>query len=161
MSSFKIRPILPADDKAVAAVIKTVLVEHGVPKVGTAYEDVALEHMHKTYQQPRSRYYVVDTPNGIIGGAGIAQLENYPGNVCELQKMYFLNSARGRGIGSEMMKLCLKAARDFRFEQCYLETMPNMHSAQKLYQNTGFHYIDGPMGNTGHYSCPVHMLIEL
>lgn len=161
MSSFTIRPILPADDKRVAEVIREILVEHGVPKVGTAYEDEALNCMHRAYQVPRAQYFVVDTPEGIIGGAGIAQLANFKGNVCELQKMYFLPEARGRGIGSAMMKLCLKTARDFRFDQCYLETMTNMHSAQKLYQLTGFHYIDGPMGNTGHYSCPVHMLLDL
>lgn len=161
MSSFTIRPILPRDDQQIATVIRKVLVEHGVPKVGTAYEDEALNCMHKTYQLPRAQYFVVDTPEGIIGGAGVAELANFEGNICELQKMYFLPEARGRGIGSAMMERCLDAAKRFRFDQCYLETMPNMHAAQKLYKNTGFHYIDGAMGNTGHYSCPVHMLIDL
>ena len=29
---------------------------------------------------------------------------------------------------------------------------------QKLYKKAGFQYLDAPMGNTGHYSCPVWML---
>ena len=162
MSTFTIRPVLPKDDIRLAEVIREVLVEHGVPKVGTAYEDEALSCMHKTYPVPRAQYFVVDTPDeGIIGGAGVAQLANFEGNICELQKMYFLPIARGRGIGSAMIDLCLKTARDFRFDQCYLETMPNMHAAQNMYKHKGFHYIDGAMGNTGHYSCPVHMLIDL
>ena len=162
MSSFTIRPILPADNKRIAEIIRAVLVEHGVPKVGSAYEDASLDDMHKAYQLPRAQYFVVDTPDsGVIGGAGVAQLDNFDGNICELQKMYFAPEARGRGIGSKMLYLCLKTARDFRFDQCYLETMLNMHAAQNMYQHKGFHYIDGPMGNTGHYSCPVHMLMDL
>jgi putative acetyltransferase len=36
-----------------------------------------------------------------------------------------------------------------------------MEAAQKLYNKTGFKYLDGPMGNTGHFSCPVHMILDL
>ena len=137
------------------------LVDIGVPKVGTAYADRTLDTMYEAYDVPRSVYFVIDAGGTILGGAGIAQLENYTGNVCELQKMYFLEEARGQGLGEAMMQECLKKARDFGFAQCYLETMPYMKAAQKLYQRTGFKYIDGAMGDTGHFSCPVHMLIDL
>ena len=63
--------------------------------------------------------------------------------------------------GAQMMKVCLDKAKAFGFEKCYLETMPYMKAAQKLYTKSGFDYIDGSMGNTGHFSCPVHMLKEL
>jgi putative acetyltransferase len=36
-----------------------------------------------------------------------------------------------------------------------------MKAAQKLYLKNDFKYIDGPIGNTGHYSCPVHMLKKI
>ncbi len=156
-----IRPIKKEDNKQVAATVRKVLVDLGVPKVGTAYADKALDTMYEHYDRPRAEYFVVEDTGKIIGCAGVAQLDNYEGNVCELQKMYFLEEARGRGIGSEMMKVCLDKARAFGFEQCYLETMPYMEAAQKLYKRTGFYYIDGPMGDTGHFSCPVHMLIDL
>ncbi len=156
-----IRAIQKADNPQVAQVIRKVLVDLGVPKVGTAYADAALDMMYETYDRDRAEYFVVVDDGVIIGCAGIAQLENYDGNVCELQKMYFLEEARGRGIGTAMMDACLDKARTFGFEQCYIETMPYMEAAQKLYKRTGFRYIDGPMGNTGHYSCPVHMLMDL
>lgn len=161
MSKPIIRPITKADNAQIAVVIRQVLIDLGVPKVGTAYADAALDKMFETYDVPNATYFVVEDQGNIIGGAGIAQLENYDGPVCELQKMYFLDKARGKGIGSAMMERCLKEARDFDFKQCYLETMPYMKAAQKLYQRTGFEYIDGPMGDTGHFSCPVHMLIDL
>lgn len=157
MSSYRIRSILKEDNAQVAAVIRSVLIELGVPKVGTAYQDAALECMFETYQVDRAAYFVVEEGGTIIGGGGIAQLDNYSGNVCELQKMYFLPQARGRGIGAEMIFTCLQIASDFGFEGCYLETMPYMEAAQKLYHKNGFSYIDGPMGDTGHFSCPVHM----
>ena len=156
-----IRPIKKEDNPQVAAVVRKVLIDLGVPKVGTAYADKALDTMYEHYNRPKATYFVVQDGDQIIGCAGVAPLDNYKGNVCELQKMYFLEEARGRGIGSEMMKTCLDKARAYGFEQCYLETMPYMEAAQKLYQRTGFKYIDGPMGDTGHFSCPVHMLMDL
>ena len=157
MSTFSIRPIQKEDNARVAQLIREVLVEHGVPKVGTAYEDAALDCMFETYKQERATYFVVVDNSQIIGGAGIAPLANYNGNVCELQKMYFLDQARGRGIGAQMINTCIKEAQNYNYDGCYLETMPYMNAAQKLYERVGFTYVDGPMGNTGHYSCPVHM----
>ena len=117
--------------------------------------------MYSHYNVPRAAYFVVEHEGRIIGCAGVAQLENYDGNVCELQKMYFLEEARGKGLGAKVIEACLNKAKEFGFEACYLETMPYMEAAQKLYKKNGFEYIDAPMGNTGHYSCPVWMLKKL
>ena len=105
--------------------------------------------------------HIVEENNRIIGGGGIAKLDNFEGNICELQKMYFLPEARGRGVGSQMMEFCLAKAKEFGFEKIYLETMEYMTHAQKLYKQSGFEYIDAAMGDTGHYSCPVHMVKTL
>jgi len=156
-----IRKIEPKDNADVARVIRTVLIEHNVPKVGTAYADASLDCMFETYTKANSVYYVVERGADIIGGAGIAPLENGPADTCELQKMYFLNEARGLGMGSKMIAACLASARDFGFSRCYLETMPYMEAAQKLYTNIWFHYLDKPMGDTGHSCCPVWMIKEL
>ena len=161
METAKIREIQPCDNKQVASVIRKVLVDLGVPKIGTAYADKALDHMFENYNVPKATYFVVEDKGMVIGCAGVAQLENYEGNVCELQKMYFLEEARGRGLGSRIIDICLQRAKEYGFEKCYLETMPYMNDAQKLYKKRGFEYINAPMGNTGHYSCPVWMLKEL
>ena len=156
-----IRPIQKEDNTAIATLIRTVLLEFDVPKTGTVFEDTTLDCMFETYNKPRASYFVVEENNKIIGGAGVAKLDNYNGSVCELQKMYFLPEARGRGVGAQMMEFCLAKAREFGFEKIYLETMEYMTHAQKLYKQAGFEYIDCAMGNTGHYSCPVHMLKTL
>lgn len=156
-----IRKIKSSDDVQIANVIRSVLIEFGVPKVGTAYEDTALDCMTQTYSKQTSVYYVVVKKGKIIGGAGIAPLDNYDGNVCELQKMYFLPEARGLGLGKLMIETCLDKAREMGFESCYLETLPYMKAATKLYGNMGFDSLEKPMGNTGHYSCNVWMLKKL
>lgn len=161
MNKLIIREIQPEDNAQIRTVIRRVLEDFGVPKVGTAYADEALNDMYNVYAVPRASYFVIDDHGKITGGGGIAQLENYEGNVCELQKMYFLEAARGKGLGRKMIDLCLEKAREYGYEKCYLETMTYMKAAQQLYMTSGFTYIDAPMGNTGHYSCPVWMLKDL
>ena len=156
-----IREITPADNEEIAIVIRKVLIEFGVPKVGTAYADKVLDSMYETYDKPTSVYFVVDDNGKLIGGAGIAQLDNYDGNVCELQKMYFLPEARGIGMGRKMMDLCLQQAKSLGFEKCYLETLPYMEDARKLYAKVGFKSLDSRMGDTGHYSCNLWMIKDL
>ena len=156
-----IREITLSDNKQVAKLIRKVLVDIGVPKVGTAYADKTLDAMFEAYDKPKATYFVVEENDVIIGCAGVAPLDNYKGNVCELQKMYFLEEARGRGIGSRMIQVCLDTAKTYGFEKCYLETMPYMKAAQELYKKNGFEYIKERMGDTGHYSCPVWMLKNL
>ncbi|OSY89195.1 acetyltransferase [Tenacibaculum holothuriorum] len=160
-SDFIIREITPQDNIQIAKVIRDVLIEFGVPKVGTAYEDKATDEMFETYQKDKASYFVIEHKNKIIGGAGYSQLDNYEGNVCEFQKMYFLPIARGKGLGSKLIEKCLQKAKEDGFEQCYLETMPYMEAARALYKKNGFVNLDKPMGNTGHYSCNVWMLKNL
>ncbi len=161
MENWVIRKIEKRDNKAVAELIRAVFDEMNIPKVGTAYEDPYLDLMYEEYNKPRSVYYVVESEGKIVGAAGVAPLENEAESICELQKMYFSPETRGLGIGSQMMDKCMQSAKEMGFEKCYLETMPFMHGAQKLYKKTGFVNIDGPMGSTGHTSCPVWMLKDL
>ncbi|MDD2675330.1 GNAT family N-acetyltransferase [Flavobacterium petrolei] len=161
MENYIIRKINKEDNPEVAQLIRAVFDELDIPKVGTAYEDPYLDLMYEEYNKPKSVYYVVENNGRIVGVAGIAPLANEADSICELQKMYFLPETRGIGIGTEMMEVCIQSARNFGFEKCYLETMPFMLDAQKLYKKTGFEYISGPMGSTGHVSCPVWMLKEL
>lgn len=155
-----IRKIEKRDNPEIAKVIRDILIEHNVPKVGTAYADPQLDFMFEAYDIPKADYFVVENAGKIIGGAGIGPLPNEP-EICELQKMYFLPEARGLGLGSQMMQQCLEVAKSFGYKKCYLETMPNMHAAQKLYKNAGFEYLCNAMGNTGHTSCPVWMIRNL
>jgi putative acetyltransferase len=156
-----IREIQPEDNNQIADVIRQVFISDDYPKTGTAFADSQLDFMFETYNKPKAIYFVVEENRKIIGGAGVSQLDNSEENICELQKMYFLQEARGKGIGFEMIQKCLQKAKDFGYEKCYLETLPEMLNAQKLYMKVGFEYLCEPLGGTGHTSCPVWMLKSL
>ena len=161
MSEIIIREIEPKDNAVVAKMIRDVLVELGAPKVGTAYEDKTLDVLSEVYVADRSAYFVLEINGNVVGAAGISQLENSKDNICELQKMYFSAESRGKGYGAKMMQHCLQAAKNFEYDKCYLETLPYMKSAVKLYERSGFVALDAPLGNTGHYSCSEWMLKTL
>lgn len=161
MNGIDIREIQIGDNAQIASVIREVFVSDDYPKTGTAFADKQLDFMFETYDKPKAAYFVVEENGKIIGGAGVSQLDNSKENICELQKMYFLQEARGKGIGFQMIQKCLEKAKDFGYEKCYLETLPEMMTAQHLYKKAGFKYLCEPMGNTGHTTCPVWMIKEL
>jgi putative acetyltransferase len=154
----EIRKILPGDNQSIKEIIQASILEHSAPKIGTAYSDVATQAMYEQYQKPRRTYYVLEVDGVVLGGAGVAPLDNYEGHVSELQKMYFKPEVRGKGYGKKMMQVCLERAAQLGFESIYLETMDNMYEAQGLYKNVGFELLESPLGDTGHFSCPVQML---
>lgn len=156
-----IREIQKEDNLQIANVIREVFISDGYPKTGTAFADQQLDFMFESYDKPRSSYFVVEQDGKIIGGAGVSQLENSNENICELQKMYFLKEARGKGLGLQMIEKCIVKATEFGYEQCYLETLSEMLVAQNLYKKVGFEYLCSPMGNTGHSTCSVWMIKSL
>ena len=103
-----IREIKPEDNSEIERVIREVFPEVGLPLVGTAYEDPETSMMFESYQEERSVYYILEVDGEIMGGAGIKPLRDYPGNICELQKMYLLPAARGRGQGAALLQTCLE-----------------------------------------------------
>tara|TARA_B100000965_G_scaffold63192_1_gene48991 strand:- start:21440 stop:21922 length:483 start_codon:yes stop_codon:yes gene_type:complete len=156
-----IREIQEKDNHKIKQVLISVMTEFGVPDHGTALQDDELDNMSNAYTENNSIYYVVLADNIICGGAGISKLKGTNKNICELQKMYFLPNIRGKGIGSNLITKCLDFAKKSQYNLCYIETMYNMIDAQNLYKKNGFVYIDHPMGDTGHSSCPVWMTLKL
>jgi putative acetyltransferase len=119
------------------------------------------DRMYEHFQGPRSTYFVAAVGDQVVGGAGIAPLNAGPEDTCELQKMYLLPAARGRGQGKQLLERCLKAARAAGFRQCYLETMPQLTTARALYEHAGFRAIPERLGDTGHPNCQNHYLMSL
>jgi putative acetyltransferase len=160
-AAWSIRPIAPGDDAAIAAIIRAVMPEFGAVGDGFAINDPEVDWMSRAYGTPRSAYFVVERDGIVLGGGGVAPLEGGPDDTCELRKMYFLPAARGLGAGNAMMARCLEAARGFGFARCYLETLCGMDAAMKLYERSGFHRIDAPLGATGHGGCDSFYLRDL
>ena len=159
--TFTIRPIESRDDAAMASIIRTVMPEFGADGPGFAIHDAEVDTMSTAYSRPRSRYFVIEADGAVQGGAGIAPLDGGAADVCELRKMYFLPTLRGRGAGKAAIERCLEAARTFGFRRCYIETLTGMDAAQKLYLANGFERISCAMGGTGHHGCARYYIRSL
>lgn len=157
---YTIREIKEKDNKEIEKVIRSCLIEFGGNHEGTAWTDPNLDKFSYVYSDDISVYYVVEDEDGVIlGGAGIGPIIGSK-EVCELQKMYLLPSARGKKISQKLMELTLEFART-RYKYCYIETMDNMFAAQKLYESYGFRISNERIGSTGHDACPLAYIKKL
>lgn len=157
-----IRQIRLADNVALANVIRTTLKEFGANKPGTVYYDNTTDHLYELFSATSgSVYYVALFNDEIMGGGGIFPSAGLPDGTCELVKMYLLPSARGIGLGKRIIRMCLDFASKAGYKNIYIETMPELKQAMTTYEKFGFCYLDGPMGETGHFGCDLWMLLTL
>ncbi|HEY4108991.1 MAG TPA: GNAT family N-acetyltransferase [Puia sp.] len=70
-------------------------------------------------------------------------------------------SARGLGLGKQLIEKCEEFARQAGYGQMYIETMPQLETAISIYEKFGFRRLTAPMGNTGHYGCSLWLLKDL
>jgi len=158
MDTLLIRAIQPTDNKDIASIIRATFEEFGLDRPGTAYFDTALDDMYNNFQVPGSRYHTGLVNGRIAGGGGIYPSPGLPEDTCELVKMYLSAAARGQGLGRELIEKCLGFAEEYGYRQVYIETFPELQKAMSIYEKYGFRYLDGPMGNTGHFGCSIWML---
>lgn len=158
-----IRPIEVEDNRAIAAVIRTVSAEYGLTAdKGYGVADPDLDRLYEVYQGVDRCYWIVEGPDGqILGGGGLAPLQGGDGMTCELQKMYFLPALRGLGLGKRLVLQALAQARQMGYRHCYLETTASLREATALYESLGFEHLPGPLGHTGHGDCEICMLLSL
>jgi putative acetyltransferase len=156
-SNINIRPIEPKDNAALAKVIRTALEEFGANKPGTVYFDDSTDALFEVFKTPGSFYFVATINDILVGGCGIFPTQNLPTGTCELVKLYLSASARGTGLGKQLMEKSMQWAKDNGYQQVYLESMPELSNAVSIYEKMGFTRIDQPLGNSGHCGCDIWM----
>jgi putative acetyltransferase len=86
--------------------------------------------------------------NKIIGGAGLGSLAGLPvseGNA-EIRDLVVDVAARGRGIGRKILEKALNSAEEIGYRRIYLETTPQMVTAQNLFVAFGFRPVEQSIG---------------
>ena len=157
----RIREIQFNDNSQIESVIKSIFIELKLPLTGTVYEDIETTQMFESYQEDKAVYFVMEDAGIVKGGSGIKALDSEDSSICELQKMYLSHEIRGKGYSKKLLEVCLEAAKEMGYKQCYLETLSKLKTAQILYKQYGFEYLETSMGNTGHSSCGVRMIKTL
>ena len=156
-----IRDLRIEDNPALAKIVKDTLAEFGANHPNTVYYDPTTDALFEVFQTPRSKYFLAEINNKVVGGGGIYPTDGLPPDTCELVKMYLLPEARGLGLGRTLIEKCIEAAAENGFKKIYLETMPELKKALSVYEKFEFEYLKGPMGNSGHTGCSLWMLKSL
>ena len=158
MDDISIRLIEQADNTALAMIIRNALTEFNANKPGTVYFDDSTDHLYELFQQQQGVYHVAVFNELVVGGAGIIHTTGLAADTCELVKLYLSPEVRGKGIGKALMERCIDAAKKAGYKKVYLETMPELISAIPMYEQFGFSYLPGPLGNSGHTGCDIWMI---
>lgn len=161
MNNLLIRTIQPADNPFLSRIVKDTLAEFGANHPDTVYYDPTTDALYELFQKEGATYFVAELNGEIVGGGGIYPTDGLPADTCELVKMYLLPSARGTGLGRTLIEKSIAFAKGYGYKKIYLESMPELKQALKVYAKFGFEYLKGPMGNSGHTGCSLWMLRSL
>ena len=156
--NFILRPIQSTDNITLAKIVRDTLAEFGANHPGTVYYDPTTDALYELFQKEGAGYFVAVIDDKLVGGGGIYPTDGLPADTCELVKMYLLPEARQIGLGRALIEKNLSFAEEKGYTQVYLETMPELKQALKVYEKFGFEYLKGPMGNSGHTGCSLWML---
>ena len=140
----KYREMTADDNVAVAKLIRDNLKKHNLDIPGTVYFDEGLDHLSEYYGTAERRYYVIEDAHGeVIGGIGFAKLD-FMEETAELQKLYLDDSAKGSGLGYELISLVEDKMKEAGYKYSYLETHDNLQAAIHIYQKSGYTEIERP-----------------
>lgn len=87
---------------------------------------------------PRGRLYLVELENAPVGLGGLRPVSD---EIAEIKRMYVRPSARGRGLGRQLLERLLADARLLGFDLVRLESAAFMPEAHALYRSAGFEVV--------------------
>ncbi len=128
---------------------------------GTVYTDPTTDDLYSLFQTEKSAFFVAEEDGVVLGCCGIFPTENLSENTTELVKFYITKEARGKGIGKLLIQKCDEKAKYLGYNQIYLESIPEFSKAISIYEKLGFHYLEKPLGNSGHSGCDIWMIKNL
>ena len=102
------------------------------------------------YALPDGRLYLDISDDGIARGCiALRKLSDGKG---EVKRLYIRPEYRGNGIATALVERIVEDARDIGYKELYLDTLPELESAVRLYKSFGFEetgqYNDSPVDKT-------------
>jgi putative acetyltransferase len=156
-----IRKVEKRDESCLAAIIRAVFEEYDAPKKGTVYSDPTTDHLFDLFENAGSILWVAEWGHQIVGCCGVYPTMGLPEKTAELVKFYLSPTARGKGIGKHLIEKSIESAKELGYKNLYLESMPQFSIAVGLYKRLGFKQLKNALGNSGHTSCSIWMLLSL
>jgi ribosomal protein S18 acetylase RimI-like enzyme len=88
-----------------------------------------------TYSPPSGRLLLALNGSEAAGCVGIRGLAP---DTCEMKRLYVRPAYRGQSLGKRLAEAALEQARTIGYSAMYLDTLPEMDAAIRLYQTLGF-----------------------
>jgi ribosomal protein S18 acetylase RimI-like enzyme len=83
---------------------------------------------------------------------GVVACRRFSETTCEMKRLYVRPAGRGTGLARALVTALVAAAGQMGYDQLYLDTLPKMGAAQRLYESLGFRdiapYYDTPIPET-------------
>ncbi len=131
---FRISAACSADDLAQArALFGEYVAEVDAPCCFATFDE-ELASLPGEYAPPAGRLLVARS-DGVA--AGCVAMRPLAGSA-EMKRLYVRKAFRSSGLGRELARLVIAAARDERYESVVLDTLPSMREAIALYRSLGF-----------------------
>ena len=99
--------------------------------------------LSRMYGPPRGVLLLAEIDDMAAGCAAVRPLK---GLTCELKRVYVRPDFRGSGLGRRLTETALQAARGLGYTRIRLDTLPQMLTAQRLYEDLGFRDIPAYYG---------------
>jgi ribosomal protein S18 acetylase RimI-like enzyme len=96
---------------------------------------------------------------GVVNGRieALVAYRRFDAGIAEMKRLYVAPAARGRGLARALATALLERARASGYHTIYLDTLPKMGEAQRLYESLGFRdippYYDTSLPDTRFMAC--------
>jgi putative acetyltransferase len=94
-----------------------------------------LETLPGEYASPRGRLLLARDSDAVAGCVAMRPLTSA---TCEMKRLYVRPRFRALGLGRQLAERVIAEARSIGYRQMYLDTLPVMAGAQRLYESLGF-----------------------
>lgn len=119
--------------------------------IDLSFQDFAREvaELPGDYAAPHGALLMARVADEPVGMVAYRRLDR---DRAEMKRLYVRPTARGTGVGRLLIEHIITAARRSGYQTMVLDTLPVMHSAQRMYEQFGFRdtppYYDSPIRGT-------------
>jgi putative acetyltransferase len=130
--------IIEADTVTLVAVARTLIREYrealGVDLSFQSFE-AEVRDLPGAYAPPGGRLLLAVGDDDVCGCVAMRPLTD---DACEMKRLYVRPRYRAAGVGRRLAERIIADARTTGYKRMYLDTLPVMTGAQKLYESLGF-----------------------
>ena len=148
-SVFRIIPVrTPADLEPIRALFQAYVASLGVDIAYQGFE-AELATLPGKYAPPQGELLLARRADGEPLGCVALRPLDVP--VCEMKRLYVAPGGRGTGLGRALAEAILEVAERSGYREIWLDTLPTMAAAVRLYERLGFKaippYNDSPFAD--------------